>query len=249
MGGLLGIGGGTVIVPGLVFFLHFNQHKAHGTSLAAVLIVSVASVATYWSHGHVEWRLSGVMAIGGVAGAWLGASAASAIESSVLRRVFSAFLVLVGIRMIVGGCFGGENGTHASMRLAELAGTLPGIAMVLATGLVSGFVSGLLGIGGGIVSVPAMVLLLCVEQHTAQGISLGAIIPTVITGMLMHHNMGNVEFRVAKWIGLGAVAGGIAGASLAGHLSTHLLKLIFGGFIVIVAALMARKKQQSPPAD
>ena len=249
VGGLLGIGGGTVIVPCLVFFLNLNQHRAHGTSLAAVLMVSIAGVATYYLHGHVEWRLSGVMAVGGVAGAWLGATIAASIKSSALRRVFCAFMVLIGIRMIVGGCFGGEDGAHAAEQLAELVGTFRGILVSLGTGLVSGCVSGLLGIGGGIVSVPAMVLLLGVDQHTAQGVSLGAIIPTVITGMLMHHSMGHVEFRVAKWVGLGAIAGGVAGASLAGGLSPCVLKLVFGGFILVTAVLLAMKKHQDLPGD
>ena len=242
VGGLLGIGGGTVIVPGLVFFLGFHQHKAHGTSLGAVLVVSAVSAATYWYYGHVEWRLSGVMAMGGVAGAWMGANAAGAIKGSALRRVFSVFLALVGVRMILGGCLGHENGANAVAHLGALAGTVHGIGKVLVTGLASGFVSGLLGIGGGIVSVPAMVLLLGLDQHTAQGISLAAIVPTVATGTLMHQTMGNVEFRVAKWVGLGAIAGGFAGASLAGFLNPGSLKLIFGSFLAIMAVLMALKK-------
>ncbi|MCX8053634.1 MAG: sulfite exporter TauE/SafE family protein [Armatimonadetes bacterium] len=244
VGGLLGIGGGTVIVPSLVFFLNFNQHKAHGTSLAAVFMVSTAGVAVYYLHGYVEWRLAGVMAIGGVVGAWLGATIAAMINSTVLRRVFCVFLAMVGVRMIVGGFLRGDIGPAAAERVVELTGTFRGILISLGTGLASGCVSGLLGIGGGGISIPAMVLLLGIDQHTAQGISLGAIVPTVVAGMLMHHGMGNVEFRVAKWIGLGAIAGGMAGAGLAGSLSASVLKLVFGIFILATAVLLGMRKQR-----
>ncbi len=245
----MGVGGGIVIVPALVFFLNFSQHKAHGTSLAAILVVSAAGVATYYLHGYVDWRMSAMMAVGGVGGAWLGASIARATKSLTLRRVFSAFLGLVGIRMIVGGCLGGGAGAQAQAQIEHLAGTFAGMGVVLATGFASGCASGLLGVGGGIVAVPALVLLLGIGQHTAQGISLGAIIPTVTTGMLMHHSMGHVEFRVAKWIGIGAIGGGVAGASLASSLSASVLKLVFGSFILLTALLLAARKRDLAADD
>ena len=242
LGGLLGIGGGALVVPGLVFFLRFDQHKAHGTSLAAVLCMSAASVGTYWSHGNVDWRLAGEVAVGGVAGAWLGANVVSAIKGKALRRVFCVFMALVGIRMILGGCLAAHSASACAPHHVLPDGAFFATAAALATGLVTGFMSALLGIGGGVVMVPAMVLLLCVSQHTAQGVSLAAMMPTAFTGMVFHREMGNVDLRVAKWVGLGAIAGGIAGSSIAGSLDASLLKLIFGLFLVMMSVLMALKR-------
>ena len=242
LGGLLGIGGGALVVPGLVFFLGFNQHKAHGTSLAVVLCMSAGSVATYWSHGNIDWRLAGEMAVGGVAGAWLGTKVVSAIKGKVLRRVFCVFMALVGIRMIFDGCLTTHGAPDRATHRMLSDGMLFAVAAALATGLTTGFMSALLGIGGGVVMVPAMVLLLCVSQHTAQGVSLAAMMPTAFTGMVLHREMGNVDFRVAKWVGLGAIAGGIAGSSVAGSLDASLLKLIFGLFLVMMSVLMAVRR-------
>ena len=241
LGGLLGIGGGALVVPGLVFFLGFNQHRAHGTSLAVVLCMSAGSVATYWSHGNIDWRLSGEMAVGGVAGAWLGANVVSAIKGGVLRRVFCVFMALVGIRMIFGGCFAAHGAAACAPHHVLPGGAFWATAAALATGLTTGLMSALLGIGGGVVMVPAMVLLLCVSQHTAQGVSLAAMIPTALTGMVFHRHMGNVDLRVAKWVGLGAMREVIAGSSIAGSLDASLLKLIFGCVSrYLMSVLMAR---------
>lgn len=245
MGGLLGIGGGSLVVPALVFFLAFNQHRAHGTSLAVVLGLSASSVATYSLHGHVDWLLAVEIAAGGIIGAIFGGRTAAAMRSRTLRRVFCVFLALVGLRMIVGGIVGKDVGktgvSYAPAALVVSDGFPRGLA-VLATGVLTGFFSSLLGIGGGTVMVPATVLLLGVDQHTAQGVSLAAMMPTSLAGTIMHHRLGNVEFRVAKWVALGAVLGGTGGACLAGCLSGRILQILFGGFLALISGLLALKK-------
>ncbi|MDP4692095.1 MAG: sulfite exporter TauE/SafE family protein, partial [Ilumatobacteraceae bacterium] len=71
LSGIFGVGGGILIVPGLVFFAKMDQRRAHGTSLAAVLPISISSLATYWAHDHVDWPVALFLAIGAVAGALL----------------------------------------------------------------------------------------------------------------------------------------------------------------------------------
>ncbi|NQW60950.1 sulfite exporter TauE/SafE family protein, partial [bacterium] len=66
LSGIFGVGGGILIVPGLVFFAKMDQRRAHGTSLAAVLPISVSSLASYWAHGHVDWPVALFLAIGAV---------------------------------------------------------------------------------------------------------------------------------------------------------------------------------------
>ena len=248
LGGLLGIGGGALIVPGLVFFLNFKQHRAHGTSLAAVLLLSLTSVIMYTRQGNIDWRLAAEMAAGGVTGAMIGARVVKRIKGTVLRRVFSVFLILVGVRMIWNG-FGGDGAPQSAAQLAALHGAAWGTLVALGTGVMTGFTSALLGVGGGIVMVPAMVMLLSIPQHVAQGVSLAAMLPTALTGMLMHHKMGNVDFKVAKFVGLGAVFGAVLGALLAGRLDAHALKLGFGIFLIVIATLMVLKKREGAQAE
>jgi uncharacterized membrane protein YfcA len=100
-------------------------------------------------------------------------------------------------------------------------------------GLVSGLTSGLFGVGGGIVMVPAMFYLLKVDIKTAIGTSLVVIIPTAVSGALKHQHLGNIDWRVAGSLAPLAVAGGFFGAYLAGQLDAEVLKKLFGGLLVL----------------
>ncbi len=101
-------------------------------------------------------------------------------------------------------------------------------------GLVSGVVSGLFGVGGGIAMVPAMVLLLKLDIKAAVGTSLAVIIPTAIVGALKHHDLGHVQWRVALALMPAAMAGGYMGAWLTKHIPAADLKRMFGVFLVLV---------------
>src|SRR5690349_15273026 len=79
---LLGVAGGRLMVPAMVYLLRVRQHRAHGTSLAVILPTAVAGVYRYQQAGHVEWRLVIPLAAGGVLGALVGASAANALGAS-----------------------------------------------------------------------------------------------------------------------------------------------------------------------
>ena len=100
-------------------------------------------------------------------------------------------------------------------------------------GLVAGVTSGLFGVGGGIVMVPAMFYLLKVDIKTAIGTSLVVIIPTAIAGALKHHDLNNINWRVAGSLAPLAVAGGFLGAYWAGQLDANVLKKLFGGLLVL----------------
>ena len=240
MGGLLGIGGGVVIVPGLVFLMGFNQHRAHGTSLFSALFLAVVGLWRYASDGNVDFALAAVIAAGGVVGAMLGARVAGAMKSATLRKIFAAFLFVVSARMILTGLSGASG--QAGHGLVAAGGPAYWCA-ALGTGIVTGFVSGLFGVGGGTIMIPAMVLLMAVGQKVAQGVSLAAMIPTAISGVMTHRRLGNVDFGVGKWTGLGAALGALSGATLASRLDNHILQFVFAGFIAFVAVTMGLRKQ------
>ena len=101
-------------------------------------------------------------------------------------------------------------------------------------GLVSGITSGLFGVGGGIVMVPAMMFFLSLPIKTAVGTSLAVIIPTALMGSFQHHRQGNLNWTVALMLAPTAIAGGYAGAWLTKHISAGNLKRGFGGFLVLV---------------
>jgi len=103
--GMFGIGGGLLIVPALVYFAGFTQHRATGTSLA-VLLPPIGLMATieYYRHGNVDLRAAIIIASAMIAGAWLGAFGASKISGPHLRLAFGVFTCGVGFYMIHGAC-------------------------------------------------------------------------------------------------------------------------------------------------
>lgn len=103
-------------------------------------------------------------------------------------------------------------------------------------GLSAGFLAGLLGVGGGVVIVPAMVLLLGFDQHVAQGTSLVVVIPAALTGSWTHHRNGRLVLRDALLLAMGGVVGAGAGSILALSLDDGLLRRLFGLFLLITAA-------------
>ena len=126
--------------------------------------------------------------------------------------------------------------------------SVPEVAGLLAIGLVAGVLAGLLGIGGGVVMVPAMVLLLGFDQHVAQGTSLLVIIPAAAFGSFTHHRRGRLVLRDAAWVAIGGVLGALLGSVTALSLDEELLQRLFAILILAIAArmLMTGRAQREP---
>jgi uncharacterized membrane protein YfcA len=105
-------------------------------------------------------------------------------------------------------------------------------------GLVAGIVAAALGLGGGIVFVPVLVVIFGFDQHIAQGTSLAVIFPTAIIATLAHARMGNVRWRLAIPIGLAGIVGAVVGANVALQLNEDLLRRLFGFFLIMLAVRM-----------
>jgi uncharacterized membrane protein YfcA len=103
LSGLLGVGGGLIIVPGLIVLLHARQHVAHATSLAAIVPTAVAGAAAYGKASALDWRIGALLIAGSVPGARGGAMLMQRIPAARLRTGFGVFVVAVGIYLVVRG--------------------------------------------------------------------------------------------------------------------------------------------------
>jgi len=116
--------------------------------------------------------------------------------------------------------------------------TIGNIVIALAVGLTAGVLSGMLGIGGGTVAVPGMVLLLGVDQHTAQGVALSAMLLTAVIGAIIHYRQKNLELSTAAWIAPSAVAFSALGAWAAGMVTAEWLTRVFAIALLVIGCRM-----------
>jgi uncharacterized membrane protein YfcA len=101
--GLTGVGGGITMIPLLTSLLGLTQRRAHASSLAIVIAVAAAAVVPYIARGEVDWALAATLALGGAAGAQLGARLMQRTPDRRLRQLFAAFVLLVGLRLLLLG--------------------------------------------------------------------------------------------------------------------------------------------------
>lgn len=240
LSGAFGVGGGVLIVPALVVILGMQQRLAHGTSLAAVVPISVVGAATYLIGGNVDLGVAGLLMIGTVAGAIWGVKLLGWLSETWLRWLFIAFMILVAVRM-----FFEVPNRDASV---ELTGWL--VLILIGLGLLTGVLSGLLGVGGGVFMVPVLILFLELSDITAKGVSLLVVIPTGLIATFFSLRKGNVDLRAASAIGIAGAATTIGGAALAFWLDPMVASILFAVFLLVIAirmaihALLKRKKSQ-----
>jgi len=98
--GFLGIGGGTIIIPALVFLAGFTQHQAQGTTLALMIPpIGLLAAMKYYHEGNVNIKAAGLICLGFFVGGFLGAHFVCPVPDAVLKKIFAIFLILIGIRM------------------------------------------------------------------------------------------------------------------------------------------------------
>jgi len=218
-GGLLGVGGGAVMVPFMVDVLKFEQHRAHGTSLVAVVFTGMAGAATYAWHGSVDLTASAILAATAVTTAHFGARLAGALPEWKLKRSFGIFIILAAVLLLAK--------PYLFMFRMDIPGLWPKVLLLLGSGMLTGLLSGLMGGGGGIVMVPVLVLALGFDQHLAQGTSLLVMVPAGSVGAWTHWKFGNVESRLLVWIVPGLFLGAYLGASVAHLMNEGMLRMAF----------------------
>lgn len=99
--GLLGVGGGVIMIPLMVFALGFTQHEAQGTSLAVLAVpVTLIAAYNYYEAGHVNWKYAAVIAVTFVVGAYFGSKFAVSIDQALLKKIFGFVLIVVALRLI-----------------------------------------------------------------------------------------------------------------------------------------------------
>lgn len=223
------------MVPLQVIWAGFDQHKASGTSLAAILPIALVAAATYYFGGgspQVDLTVAFFLAVGGSIGALLGSLAARRVSDSALKVIVSVLLLGIGLKEL----YDAVVGTAPHLAQTAAPALSPAAYLVIAAGgLGVGVMSGLTGVGGGILVVPLLGLGFGIGQRIAQGTSLLAILPTAAIGALTHYRSGDVDVRAAAWMGVAGMPAAVVGAALALWLPQRALGALFGAFLLFAA--------------
>lgn len=229
LGGALGLGGGFLVVPAMCTLLGTEPRKAVGTSAMVVLAVSCVACRTYVARGLASWRAAGCIALAALLTARVGASMTARTKPAVLKRAFGGYLMLVSA--IIGLKAAGLLMAGASIRGA---GAVAPIVPLLGLGAVTGFVSGLLGVGGGTVLVPSLTLAFSFPQPEAQGCALLGMVPPAVVSSSTHLSKGNVDSKLVWGAVLGAMVGGAGGSYGAAMLPERTLRICFAVVLACV---------------
>jgi len=221
----MGVGGGLVLVPLLVYALHVAQHEAQGTSLAFVIVTALVAAVPYDGHERLDLILVLGLALGAVPGVILGSRLAARTSAARLRVAFGAVMLVTAFRMLV------------APPLASGGGLWPAPLNVL-VGFLTGTLAGYVGIGGGTILVPILVLGQNIDQHTAQGISLLMILPVGIVGALSYSRRGRIATQGLPALLAGGAMGALIGALLANRTQAATLTRLFAVLLLATAAQM-----------
>lgn len=229
LSGLFGIGGGILMVPLLVFLLHVDQRGASALSLAGVLPAAIVGSISYGATGHVDLLAAALVAAGGIVGALIGTRLLRQLPLGWLRWLFVALLLAVAVRMFIDIPEGQSSFSFGPWEVVGLVGL----------GLVVGVASGLFGIGGGVIIVPALIGLFGVSELVAKGTSLLAMVPTSITGTIANTRARLVKPLDGLVLGAAAAAASFPGALVAHVMPTRLSHVLFAILVLFAAVQLA----------
>lgn len=224
LSGMFGIGGGIVIVPLLVLLAGFPRRLAAGTSLGAIVPAALVGVASYAAAGHVDWIVALILVVGSVVGVQVGAHLLHKLPVLAIRWAFIVFLGAVAASLFF---------VVPSRDAVFTLDVLPIIGLVV-LGFATGVLSGILGVGGGIVVVPMLILLFGQSDVVAKGTSLAMMIPTAISGTIGNLRRKNVDLMAAAIVGLAACVTTALGAAAAIALDPRTASIIFAVFLALL---------------
>ena len=213
------------MVPALVA-VGLTRHRATASSLAAIVLIAIAGAIAFGVAGDVDLPTGIFLGLGGLLGSTVGAHLMNRLTGRTLARIFGLVLLVAGIRLTIGGGVV-EGGLDLSPIISFL--------LELTIGALTGILSGLAGIGGGIVMIPAMVLLLGFDQHTAEGTSLLAMLFTAAAGTRVNITNHHVDWRAVWILGLAGAVVAPWSAWLAQRIPADTLARIFGVLVISTA--------------
>lgn len=232
--GLLGGGGSILAVPALVYGMNLGIEQAIPISLVVVATASAVGVLPKIRAGQVRWRMAGIFAAAGVPATVLGSAISRHLPEPALLIGFAVVMVVAGIRMLADQ---GNTGTACEVRAGQVnwRRCLP---RSIGAGLLVGVLTGLFGVGGGFLIIPALVVVLGVEMSTAIGTSLLIIVANSVAGIFSHLEGLSVDWSVAGAFVAAAMVTSLVAGYFGTKVDTDRLQRWFAYLVFVVAAFV-----------
>jgi uncharacterized membrane protein YfcA len=246
-GSIVGLGGGFIIVPFLIFLFSLSPAQISGTSMAVLFFTAISSTWTYSKQKRIDYKSGMAFAAAMIPGSILGAWVADFMTNRAFFVAFGIFLLCIACFLLfkpskqvqhflpptVTRTFVDATGQTFTYSFNHWFG--------IAVAFVVGFLSSLFGIGGGSVMVPTMALLLSFPAHIAAATSMFSILLSSAVGTVSHMALHNVIWSKVLWLAPGALIGGRLGAQIAAKLPAKLLLRILATTLIIVSIRLISK--------
>lgn len=237
-GGVLGIGGGLFAIPLLGLLLDLNQQAAQGTALIMVLPAILLTLRKYHQHAPIDWRSALAGALSSIVFTWVGALIALDIDSTLLRRVYAAFVLVIAVYY-----FFQSRPRSRTRRLKaayrEAGDFHPGWYSLIGVG--AGLTGGIFGVGGAVLAVPFLTTIFHLRQTSAQALALAMVVPGTFVALATYAAHGQAHGLIGIPLAVGSLLFVPYGVRLAYSLPEARLKFIFACMLLIIMVLLLVK--------
>ena len=222
--GLTGGGGSILTVPVLIYLVGESVQSAIGTSLAVVGGIATQGVIT--QRKRVDWRSATALGTFGIIGSYPGTLISQHLSGRLLLMLFAGVMLVAAAAML-------------RSKPAEREGRSAPFVVVAVTGVALGFLTGFLGVGGGFLIVPALVLAIGLSMPAAVATSLAVIAFNAFVSLVMRSTSASVDWHIVGWFLVGGVVGTFVGAAIGRRLDQTLLKRVFACFVIAIGLFTA----------
>ncbi|CAJ1915762.1 unnamed protein product [Cylindrotheca closterium] len=233
LGSLAGLGGGFIMIPLMTSrLLRLSQHQAHGSSLFAITTTGLAGALGY--SGHVDLEAAAAIACTGIVTARFGVRAMSAMPEKMLKK--SLGMLMIGVAPLVQAktYFMEAGSKKTAGETADKENTAARLYVPALIGCFSGFASGLFGVGGGAIVVPALTVFTDMDHYAALGTSLCAMVLPAMSGTYANYQKGFVCMRTAPGLAVGAFIGAYLGGRLGSSIDETQLRWGFSSLMLVL---------------
>jgi len=227
--GFLGVSG-VILVP-LLIFAGIPTHTAIGSSLVYIVFTAISGLIQYRKQKNLDLKLALPLSCSSVVTAQIGAITTLYIEARYLEVLLAIMLLGTAIRMIIQRDIGEYERSYGGIE----ASIWCRVVIAVSIGLLTGFLSGLLGVGGGFLLVPLLVIVLHTPIHTAIGTSLMTVIGSAASGAIRHWMIGNVDPVLVGILSVGGIVAAPLGAKVCRKFSQKQLRRIFSAVLIVLA--------------